>query len=440
MLAKGLHRQRQSRTGLAICLALLAFSASAATLPVANAAHEVPGSSLLPDHRGWEMVSPVEKNGGGVALPDEAGPGSFQVAPNGTGVAYASKTSFADPQGAAPYSNYIATRTSSGWSTENITPAQLAGAYEGAAYVSFSKDPSLALMLNPSRCASGPCPAGYQLVQLASGERTPSPADPGEFAGASDELDHIAFSEGADLFSWSPPSAALTTLNHLPADSLGAISTGALRAYWQGQDGNLYLSEAGANTQIDLAQGGGGDFEAASTDGSVAFFSKSGHLYRYVAGELFATEITPSGGAQEVLGASANGAVLFYSTGAGISRWQAGQGSAQALGGATDATSSGSGVGAAGARFYFTTAAKLVGSDVNLADDVYQWQARGTGDCQASGGCVDLISSGLSGSSTFAGASASGNDVFFLSTRSLVSADPGAVDLYDARVGGAAVA
>ncbi len=75
--------------------------------------------------------------------------------------------------------------------------------------------------------------------------------------------------------------------------------------------------------------------------------------------------------------------------------------------------------------------------DTNAPADVYQWEAKGSGNCQRSPGCVSLISSGRSpGGATFLDASANGSDAFFLTDASLVGADPGSVDVYDAKVGG----
>ena len=80
----------------------------------------------------------------------------------------------------------------------------------------------------------------------------------------------------------------------------------------------------------------------------------------------------------------------------------------------------------------------MVATDTNsTATDVYQWEAEGKGSCAKAGGCISLISSGRStGGATFVDASADGADVFFITDDSLVARDPGAIDLYDARVGG----
>ena len=98
-----------------------------------------------------------------------------------------------------------------------------------------------------------------------------------------------------------------------------------------------------------------------------------------------------------------------------------------------------------GGRVFFDSFNQLVPSDTNGKRDVYQWEALGRGKCTDSnpryrgvfGGCVSLISDGKGGhDSEFVDASSDGRDVFFTTSSSLVSQDPGQVDIYDAREGG----
>jgi hypothetical protein len=91
-----------------------------------------------------------------------------------------------------------------------------------------------------------------------------------------------------------------------------------------------------------------------------------------------------------------------------------------------------------GKRAFFETTDALVPQDTNGVDDVYEWEADGTGSCQTISGCVYLVSSGQSSSpSLFEDTTASGNDVFFLTRDQLVGQDSDSnVDVYDARVGG----
>lgn len=88
-------------------------------------------------------------------------------------------------------------------------------------------------------------------------------------------------------------------------------------------------------------------------------------------------------------------------------------------------------------RVFFESADALVPQDSNGDTDVYEWEADGVGSCAIPRGCVALISSGRSeGGARFADASTSGDDAYFRTDGSLVPSDPGAIDLYDARVGG----
>jgi hypothetical protein len=98
-----------------------------------------------------------------------------------------------------------------------------------------------------------------------------------------------------------------------------------------------------------------------------------------------------------------------------------------------------------GSRLFFESFEALVVADTNGAQDVYEWEAAGSGDCTeesgafspSAGGCVSLISSGESPKdSEFHDASADGRDVFFTTGSSLLPQDIGLIDLYDARAGG----
>ena len=99
-----------------------------------------------------------------------------------------------------------------------------------------------------------------------------------------------------------------------------------------------------------------------------------------------------------------------------------------------------------GNRLFFDSFDALLPTDTNEAKDVYQWQAPGSGNCEASdanyfeanGGCLSLISTGKdSRASSFVDASTDGSDVFFSSGERLHGADVDElIDIYDARIGG----
>jgi hypothetical protein len=552
---------------------------------------------LLADGRGWEMVSPIEKNGGQIqAVGELDGGGVLQVAANGEAATFSSSASFgAGAQGAPAASQYIARRTVGGWLTENITTPMLTGSYgehpNGVPYQLFSGDLARGIVLNGEHCreqestsclvanpplAGSEAPPGYQDYYLRDDEtgtysalmtRANSPSlseSPGRFdlafAGASPDLRHVVLStcakltpeavevpgvEGCDpgepnLYEYE--EGRLKLLNTGPGARLaaqgGAVSADGQRVYFT-EAGKLWLRE-GVGAPYELA--GGGEFQAASANGAVAFYTDAGDLYRYDAGAHSSTDLTPGGGLEGVLGASEDGSTIYFQDTAGIEQWRegtitqvaAGAEAAQAsdwppttatarvsADGATlvflsqarlsgyDNTPSepadcGHGVdgvfksepcqevflyeagsrglaclscnptgerpsgpstipgasfngeqaavragqvvsavykpralSANGRRVFFNSADALALQDTNNAPDVYEWEAPGEGSCQQTGGCVSLLSSGRSqGGAVFVDASADGSDVFFLTEGSLVPADPGSVDLYDAREGG----
>lgn len=504
-------------------------------------------ASTLLDGRGWEMVSPLDKNGGEIQAPGQSfGGGVIQAAGEGSAVTYSSTSSFAGGHGAPPVSQYVSRRGAGGWSTENVSPATTAGAYgpepDGAPYQLFSPSLSRGLLLEGG--------GAYGLRESAGGTPATFPATPDlRLAGVAGDLHHLVLSTCAaltpdateaplgpgcdpgkpNLYKWS--GGVPTLVNLLPAASagtpgaalaaqVGAVSGDGSRVYWA-LGGNLYLREGAVTKQVDEALGGGGAFETASTTGAVAFLAKSGHLYRYEAPAGALTDLTPAGGVQGVLGSSADGSHVYYLTAAGLflrngevttkvadgadaSNYPTTTGTARVTPDGThlaflssasltgydnrDATSgeprtevflydAGTGtltcascnpqgerpIGSStipgatangksatatraykpralsddGRRLFFDSDDELALADNGKRPDVYEWEVGGAGSCTRAGGCVGLISRGRnSEGSSFLDASATGGDVFFLSSDSLVGADTGSADVYDAREGG----
>ncbi len=327
------------------------------------------GPLMLLDGRGWELVSPVDKNAGEITgAGGEAGDGVNQAALQGGAATFSSASSFgAGGEGAPVASQYVARRAAAGWAVENVTAPLFSGGYEGlngTPYRLFAADLSqglLAAALYPPLPGTG-APPGYENYYLrgAGGGFTallthadvaalamPSQSFELDFAGASPDLRQLVLSTCAaldpgaaevpgpgagcdpgspNLYQWSAAGLRLLSLRpdgsaapgRLAAPS-GAISADGARVFWT--DGaDLYLREGTDTVQVDAAApgGGGGAFEAAAADGAVAFFSKAGHLYRYEVASAATEDLTPAGGVQGVLGASADGSHVYFLTGSGL--------------------------------------------------------------------------------------------------------------------------
>jgi hypothetical protein len=353
-----------------------------ASAPYALRTQGLGTGQLLADGRGWEMVSPVDKNGGQVQAPGKIdGGGVLQASSDGEAATYSSSASFgAGARGAPAASQYISRRTPTGWLTENITTPMVSGSYgehpNGVPYQLFSGDLALGVVLNGDHCreqestnclvANRPLPGseappGYQdyylrnnetgaFSALMTGANSPSLTESAEWfdlalAGASLDLRHVILStcakltaeasevpslEGCDptkpnLYEYT--EGQLKLINTSPGAVLaaqgGAVSSDGQRVYFI-EAGRLWLREGATTRQLDEAQGGGGEFQSASANGALAFYTKAGHLYRYDTGTHGSTDLTPSGGVKGVLGASEDGSTVYLQGAAGLEQWREG--------------------------------------------------------------------------------------------------------------------
>ena len=106
-----------------------------------NAAFRTGPSAALPDCRAYEMVSPVDKNGGEIKVLGSATnfPARLeQSSADGAAFAYSSITAFAGAASAPWTSEYLATRREgSGWSTAAISPRRELSHSQNSVYARF---------------------------------------------------------------------------------------------------------------------------------------------------------------------------------------------------------------------------------------------------------------------------------------------------------------
>ena len=298
-----------------------------------------------------------------------------------------------------------------------------------------------------------------------------------EFAGVSEGGSRIFYVEGGDLFAFDTESEEAIpfteTGNAIPVN----VSTDGSRAYFvsttaiegsgenpngasaeAGQQ-NLYLSEEGAirfvatvterdvegEAEINIGQIDGlglwtlaleeilaRDPSRTTPDGSVLLFSSRANLdgyahegvpeiYRYdsIGNRLHCVSCIPT--------------KTQGSSGADFQSIAPIQDSPEPLGPSGYVPS----LRTDGQRVIFQSSEALVSSDNDGVQDVYEWEEQGQGSCTKPGGCVYLISSGHSATPNYLyGHSASGNDVFFITSDVLVGGDDNTQSIYDARVNG----
>lgn len=303
----------------------------------------------LPEGRGWEMVSPIDKNGGSIPLPEALfGGGDFQAAAAGGAVTYDAAISFGEGGGAPVASQYVSTRNAGGWSTENVTLPTEASAFgtnpDGVPFRVFSEDLNRALSLlrphdlellaNPGLQPitsvatddlrlEGAAPDLSSFVFSTCSALTPEATEvPGGGGGcdpAFPNLYELSLIEPLRLLNVHPGESHGTPGAQLAAKS-GAITADGSRIYWTDAGGALFMRD-GSRT-LELADEGA--FQVASADGSSAYYTKGSHLYRFDVSADSSTDLTPFGGVVGVLGASADGSYLYFLDGGGVELWHGG--------------------------------------------------------------------------------------------------------------------
>ncbi len=336
----------------------------------------------LLDNRGWEMVSPIEKNGGAIQPPESiAGGGVFQASATGGAITYSSADSFgAGAQGAPAGSQYLASHGEGGWTSSNITTPILSGSYgdepDGVPFQVFSPDLSSSLLSNGERCrgnAGGECPVAnpslpgsgapsgfrdyyergssgdfHSILTAADLLHTNLTAEEFELrlVAATPGLDHVVLSSCAalapgatevaapggcseaeqNLYEWS--GGSLSLINLLPGELTGtpgaaiAARSGAISIdgsrVYFASGGKLYLREGSTSKLVYESGSGEAEFQTASSDGGTAYVLDAGQLYSYRAATASLSTLPTGGEVEGVLGASADGTAVYYAEPGGL--------------------------------------------------------------------------------------------------------------------------
>ncbi len=329
---------------------------SAASEPVVGPAHVLTTQETalvfhLPDGRGWEMVSPVDKGGGAIAAPGALfGGGDIQAASTAAAAAplitYGSSTAFGEAVGAPPASQYASARSAGGWSTANISTPLDSAAYgdepDGAPYRLFSDDLSKALLFGGLPCRGGletcqapnpplpgtGAPTGYMAYYLrdtASGSLVSllgaadvahsavSPPDfEVAFAGAGADLSHVVLSSCAALTADAEEVPGGPGRCDPGAPNLYEWSSGGLKSL------NLLPGESQGSPGAEIAAPNG----AVSVDGSRVYWTRGGNLYLREGDQTDQVDEAQGGGGT-FQAATPEGSVAFFTKGGHLYRFAA---------------------------------------------------------------------------------------------------------------------
>jgi DNA-binding beta-propeller fold protein YncE len=305
------------------------------------------GEVSLPDHRGYELVSPAQKNSAEVAVPGSAGgltnPEIFipinAAAGSGEAITYASFTSFGGPEGSSAANQYLSKRTANGWGTESVAPFGFIKHPLNLPYRGFTAgDLRFGAFVTSGPSLTPEAPEGFNNLYLRDNQTgavqvltIEAPQGPPSvcsgYAGASADGKHAIFAdsgamvgtgvppgEGFSLYEWSA-GKGLALVSVLPDGNPAPPVQGLAIAAGTG------FGRVGANCGMDQAP----IRHAISTDGSVIFWTYGG---KYLSSEhpLFAridgtetiqldakTAGEKNGGGGEFWSAAADGSAAVFS-------------------------------------------------------------------------------------------------------------------------------
>jgi hypothetical protein len=290
----------------------------------------------LPDCRSYEQVSPIDKN-----FTDALGEADVvQSSPSGDGVTFFSDAPFPGVLSATGPSLYLSTRAGGEWSTQGLVPPTIPRSLPGhgsASVLSLTEDLSEAVALVEPGLEAGLALGRYSYLRdSATGAFRMLGPGIARFADATSDDAHILFEDNSAelvpgvrdekgvsyLYEWDEnktPGEQLSLAGVLPdgkaptegsvagpgGPALGEEVTGGATGgfYTQGTisadgsrvffsdvgTGQIYMREPEAARTIPVSAGPA-YWRAATTDGSMVFYTEGENLYRFNVNEFEASK------------------------------------------------------------------------------------------------------------------------------------------------------
>ncbi|HWI96505.1 MAG TPA: hypothetical protein VNS60_10615, partial [Solirubrobacterales bacterium] len=272
-------------------------SAPAAKTDCPNQAFRTEASAKLPDCRAYEMVSPVDKNGGDVSFGEVARgfKSPHKSSTDGNRFAFSSLRPFADPNAAPLVNQYLAARGADGWSTQAISPPRsssftwppgLTGQFKA-----FDDNLCEGWLLQDNELPLAPgAPAGVASIYKrdycdpGSGYDLLTPVDPPGFGFEAGEIEPEYYVPNPQGFSADESHTVIRVPAALTPDA--CTTAGINQVYLSSEEGPLRLVSALPNGKATCTNSTAGRFQdsvdgfrdssvvgAISADGSKVFWT-----------------------------------------------------------------------------------------------------------------------------------------------------------------------
>jgi NHL repeat-containing protein len=278
-----------------------------------EAIRQAQSSTYLPDCRAYEMVSPPDKNQGGVDQGGVLGQKLFSVSRDGDATAFCTTALFGDPPSEQGYkcAPYVSRRGPSGWATSDPFPRYCVRDIDGIGFgwqkTILSPDFDHAIVQQPETTACEfPAlhptatlgahnfyvedltedPVAYHLTSPRDAEAFPGFLSATAAAG-DDDFDHIVYASFANqtdppdspatndkfsrIYEWARPGPDCTP----SASSYDATIGGCLSLISKSPAGAPFTDDSGLVGDYGIGQSGNVVVSSVSADGSRVYFANS---------------------------------------------------------------------------------------------------------------------------------------------------------------------